>query len=302
MRLRLAQSAALAVVVAGCGGGAEPASRSRSAAPEWRALAPASLARTEVAAARVGRFVYVMGGFERESGATTAATERYDIERDRWTRVADMPVALNHAAAASYKGRVYVLGGYRARTGLSREVATLYRFNPRRDRWTRLPSAPTSRGALAVGVIGRRLYAVGGANTDDGSARDAGDLRLPQAELAHGTGHGGPARAPRRSRRRPSLLRARRPGGRPGQLHRRRGLRPAHAPLASRARDAQGARGDRRGHDRRPHRRRRRRGVGRHDPGGRAVRRAPAATGAACQTCRRRATAWAPWRETAVST
>ena len=125
MRLRLAQSAALAVVVAGCGGGSEPASRSGSAAPEWRALAPASLARTEVAAARVGRYVYVMGGFERDSGATTAATERYDIERDRWTRVADMPVALNHAAATSYKRRVYVLGGYRARTGLSREVATL---------------------------------------------------------------------------------------------------------------------------------------------------------------------------------
>src|SRR5829696_9635528 len=93
--------AALAAVVAagGCGGASAPT----RAAPEWRALAPASLARTEVAAARVGRYVYVMGGFERDSGATTAATERYDIERDRWTRVADMPVALNHAAAASYK-------------------------------------------------------------------------------------------------------------------------------------------------------------------------------------------------------
>src|SRR5918994_2160933 len=87
-----------------------------------RAPAPASLARTEVAAARVGRYVYVMGGFERDSGATTAATERYDIERDRWTRMADMPAALNHAAAAAYKRRVYVLGGYRARTGLNREV------------------------------------------------------------------------------------------------------------------------------------------------------------------------------------
>src|SRR5688500_18493012 len=153
-----------ALAGAGCGRDALPA-----AAPRWEALDPATLERTEVAAARVGRYVYVVGGFERRTGATTAATERYDIERDRWTRVANMPVALNHAAAASYKRRVYVLGGYRGRTGLSQEVATLYRYDPRRDRWTRLQSAPTRRGALAVGVAGGRLYAVGGANAEAGA-------------------------------------------------------------------------------------------------------------------------------------
>ena len=135
----------------------------------WKPLAPATLERTEVAAARVGRFVYVMGGFEQASGATTAVTERYDIRRDRWRRVADMPVGLNHAAAVSYRGAVYVVGGYRGRSTLDDEVATLYRYQPRRDRWTRLPSAPTRRGALAAGVIGHRLYAVGGAATGRGA-------------------------------------------------------------------------------------------------------------------------------------
>ena len=84
-----------------------------TAAPAWRTLAPATLARTEVADA---------GGFERDSGTTTAATERYDIRRDRWTRVADMPVGLNHAAAAAYKGRVYVVGGYRGRRRVHRSL------------------------------------------------------------------------------------------------------------------------------------------------------------------------------------
>ena len=37
-----------------------------------------------MAAARIGRYVYVVGGFERASGQTTAAVERYDIRRDRW--------------------------------------------------------------------------------------------------------------------------------------------------------------------------------------------------------------------------
>jgi non-specific serine/threonine protein kinase len=164
MRARLALCALLAL--AGCGGGgAEPAAQP---AREWTALAPATLARTEVAAARVGRFVYVMGGFERESGATTAATERYDIENDRWRRVADMPVPLNHAAAASYRGQVYVVGGYRGRGSLSDPIAALFRYDPERNRWSRLAAPPSARGALAAGLVGGRLYAVGGAR--DGTA------------------------------------------------------------------------------------------------------------------------------------
>ena len=84
---------------------------------------PAQLSRTEVAAARVGRFVYVVGGFEQRSGATTAAVERYDIVRDRWRRVRSMPVGLNHPAAAAYRGNVYVLGGYTGRGDLRGEVS-----------------------------------------------------------------------------------------------------------------------------------------------------------------------------------
>jgi N-acetylneuraminic acid mutarotase len=155
-----------ALVGAGCSTGSQPSAQLTAS---WASRAPAKLERTEVAAARVGRHIYVMGGFVRRGRRTTAATERYDTERDRWTRVADMPVPLNHAAAATYRGRVYVVGGYRARSGLSDESAALYRYDPRRDRWRRLRPAPTARGALAAGVIGHRLYAVGGANARDGA-------------------------------------------------------------------------------------------------------------------------------------
>jgi hypothetical protein len=141
----------------------EPAT---SATGRWTAKRPSLLARTEVAAARVGRFVYVAGGFERRSGRSTAAVERYDLRRDRWRRVHPMPVALNHPAAAAYRGDVYVLGGYTGRGDLRGEVASLYRYDPGRDRWSRLPDAPTRRAALAVGVVGSKLYAAGGANSD----------------------------------------------------------------------------------------------------------------------------------------
>jgi N-acetylneuraminic acid mutarotase len=159
--MRWLGAAIVVCAVAACGGdGSEPAPAATS---KWRPLSPATLERTEVAAARVGRFIYVMGGFEKSSGGTVAITERYDIRNDRWRRVADMPAGLNHAAAVAYRGDVYVVGGYRGRASLDDEVSTLYRYDPGRNRWTRLPSAPTRRGALAAGVVGHRLYAVGGA-------------------------------------------------------------------------------------------------------------------------------------------
>ena len=175
---------AAVVVLAACGG---------ADAAEWRALRPATLERTEVAAARVGDAIYVVGGFERRSGADTAAVERYDISRDRWTRVRDMPVALDHAAIAVHRGHVYVVGGYAG----GRAVAGLLRYDPARDRWTRRGSMPTARGALTAGVIGDRLYAAGGA-VNGQALRDARGLRLHDSSLELRAADGGRPRAPRR--------------------------------------------------------------------------------------------------------
>jgi N-acetylneuraminic acid mutarotase len=106
--------------------------------------------------------VYVVGGFDGANNQTTAAVERYDIERDSWKRVRDMPVGLNHTVAATYKGDVYVMGGYGSRSGLAEEVDTLYRYRPKTDRWSKLPAAPSTRAAHTMGVIGHRLYVAGG--------------------------------------------------------------------------------------------------------------------------------------------
>jgi N-acetylneuraminic acid mutarotase len=137
---------------------------SAAAASEWKwTTGPKSLVkRTEVAAAQAGRSIYVIGGFE-EPGRTTAVVERYEIDARRWSKVQPLPVPLNHAAAVGYRGSVYVLGGYAGASGLSEPVATLYRYDPARDRWAKLPSAPTARAALALGAMGGRLYAAGGA-------------------------------------------------------------------------------------------------------------------------------------------
>jgi N-acetylneuraminic acid mutarotase len=164
---RVVAGAALAALVAAGalaatrGDGKRPPARA-ARIDRWVALRSAPLQRSEVGAARVGGAIYVVGGFV-PPGRTTAAVERYDVRRNRWTQARSMPIALNHAAAAAYGGRLYVVGGYAAAAGLSDEVSMLVRYDPRSDRWTRLPSAPTRRAALAVGVLGDRLYVAGGA-------------------------------------------------------------------------------------------------------------------------------------------
>ena len=158
----LGAAASLALALSGCG---ETAS---SAAQRWQQLRDSTLARTEVAAARVGDGAYVVGGFAAPDGATTGVVERYDLRRDRWTRVAPIPQPVNHAAAVAYRGAVYVVGGYTAANGLAAETAALWRYDPGPDRWTRLPDAPTPRAALVAGVIADRMYVAGGAR--DGAA------------------------------------------------------------------------------------------------------------------------------------
>jgi N-acetylneuraminic acid mutarotase len=119
------------------------------------------LRRTEVAGAAVGGDIYVIGGFVPPR-RTTAVVERR--RHGHWTRTRSLPAALNHAAAVGYRGHVYVAGGYASRNGLGQPVKTLYRYDPARDRWTRLPDMPTARAALALGAIGGHLYAAGGAD------------------------------------------------------------------------------------------------------------------------------------------
>lgn len=157
-----------------------------AATSEWRPLADARLDRTEVAAARVGRFAYVVGGFDRASGTTTAAVERYDLDADRWTRVADLPVGVNHAAAVSHRGRLYVLGGYEAAGSGAAGTGAVYRYDPAADGWTELEPMPTPRGALAADVVDGRIHAVGG-------ARDGRALATVEVyDVARGTWRAGP--------------------------------------------------------------------------------------------------------------
>lgn len=140
-----------------------------SAIGAWGSLAPSPLRRTEVGAARVGRYIYVAGGFVPEGGATRRMV-RYDIDRDRWRSLRSMPIAVHHPGMAALKGKIYVHGGMRTGGAAKGPASRLYRYNPATDRWRRLDDGHHRRLAHAFEPIGGKLYAAGGSN-------DSGDLR-----------------------------------------------------------------------------------------------------------------------------
>jgi N-acetylneuraminic acid mutarotase len=165
-------------------------------ATRWRRLRSATLARCEVAGARIGRFIYVVGGFTRPEASdplpTTGVLERYDIRHDRWQRMAPLPVPVNHAVAVAFRGSLYVHGGWPVFLEYN-ATANFWRFDPRRNRWTRMPSSPTPRGAEAGAVIGDKLYVAGGAD-NSGSLRSLEIYDFTRRRWSEGPSFSGPAR------------------------------------------------------------------------------------------------------------
>jgi N-acetylneuraminic acid mutarotase len=136
----------------------------------WRPLAPiAGGPRQEHGVAAVGAKVYVIGGIITDpvgDFATTGRVEVYDTRRDTWSDAAPLPVAMNHPNVATVGAKVYVLGGLSG--GASwQALRDSFVYDPRVDRWTRLPSMPAgiALGSAAMGVHGPRIYLAGGMRT-----------------------------------------------------------------------------------------------------------------------------------------
>jgi N-acetylneuraminic acid mutarotase len=117
--------------------------------------------RTEVGAARVGRFIYVVGGFKPPFDTTTEVA-RYDIESNDWDLVAPLPLGVNHPGAVAHRGKLYVHGGFTADGGLASETDALQRFDPATGAWTTLAPSGPARAAETLAAVRGRLYAIGG--------------------------------------------------------------------------------------------------------------------------------------------
>jgi N-acetylneuraminic acid mutarotase len=161
----IAAAAAAAIVLLSDGERANGGPTASEAAKGWTRLAASPLSRTEVGAARIDNFIYVVGGFQPPGGDTSAKVARYDIDAGTWQQLADMPIGVNHPAVAALGGRLFVHGGYRDDASLSGESDALQVFDPASGAWSQLAPSGVPRGAHTL-VAGRGLlFAIGGAQT-----------------------------------------------------------------------------------------------------------------------------------------
>lgn len=176
------------------------ARESPQASGRWETLAPASIKRTEVAAAAVGEKIYLVGGFReldwvetilsrffnRPSIISTDAVEEYDTTLDRWRLRAPLPIPVHHASAASVADRLYVVGGLIQ--WLPGRSARVFVYDPTTNSWSERAPMPTPRGALGLAEHNGKLYAIGGIGANGNSAAvemydPVTDTWMPRAAL-----------------------------------------------------------------------------------------------------------------------
>jgi Kelch motif len=129
-----------------------------AAALTWAPLHPATLERTEVAAARIGHHAYVVGGFVAPDRTTGRGRALRPARRNRWTRLRDMPTARAALAVAVVGGRLYAAGGAAG----GRALATLEVYDFATGRWARRRDMPTAREHLAAVASRGAVYVIAG--------------------------------------------------------------------------------------------------------------------------------------------
>lgn len=122
---------------------------------EWTTLPPMPRPRSELAAAVVDEWIYIVGGF-----GGPAQVECFHPASGTWATAPDLPQGVHHPGVTALDGVVYVAGGY-AEDGAATDA--LWAFAPGTGAWEARAPMPTARGALGLAAVDGRLYAIGGA-------------------------------------------------------------------------------------------------------------------------------------------
>jgi N-acetylneuraminic acid mutarotase len=132
--------------------------------PSTRDSSDASAVVNIAGVLRANTFGLSVGGY---NGGYLDTVETYNPATDYWTAKAPMLTRRDLLAAGVVSGRLYVVGGSNGKI-----LNTVEAYNPATNAWTTcvattcISRMPTARGYLAAGIIGRRLYAVGGADVN----------------------------------------------------------------------------------------------------------------------------------------
>jgi N-acetylneuraminic acid mutarotase len=100
----------------------------------------------------------------------TDIVEIYDPATRTWTRGAPLPAAVGGITGAAHAGCMFVFGGEGEPNHVLFLTPTTFGYDPRADRWTRLPDLPIAiHGLKGSAVIDGRILLPGGAITLGGN-------------------------------------------------------------------------------------------------------------------------------------
>lgn len=143
----------------------------------WTKRKPMQLAAHHLAVTDLNGKIYVFGGFVPPQSGPPAWQPidnawEYDPANDTWKALAPMPTKRGSAVAAAVGGKIYVIGGGTTSPG-SKEpsihparphlaVGTVEEYDPATNSWRARTPMPTPRNHAGVGVVGGKIYVIGG--------------------------------------------------------------------------------------------------------------------------------------------
>jgi N-acetylneuraminic acid mutarotase len=143
----------------------------------WASKKPMPIPTHHAAIAEYQGKIYVMGGAIQRAASgpnqfpTNNAWE-YDPTEDSWKALPPMPTSRMAAVAAEAGGKIYVIGGASVHPGHSivslsadvphRSLDTNEMYDPATNQWETRSPMPTARNHAAAGVVGGKIYVIGG--------------------------------------------------------------------------------------------------------------------------------------------
>jgi N-acetylneuraminic acid mutarotase len=139
-------------------------------ADHWTQLAKLPERREHCAAGAMFGKIYVGGG--RVDGITTVEpkTWEYDPATDTWTQKADIEPARGGLAGAVLQNRLLVFGGEGNPAAMSNGVyPDIDAYDPVTNTWARIGTMAVPRHGYGAGLVGDRIYLMGGAIKQGGT-------------------------------------------------------------------------------------------------------------------------------------
>ncbi|MEM7475471.1 MAG: kelch repeat-containing protein [Planctomycetota bacterium] len=135
---------------------------------EWEKLPDLPAPRSSLDAAVVGRWVYVVGGWNLQGASSRSAPWHEDILRFNlddpdagWESIEGPGYKTRALSAAAHDNKLFVIGGIQDR-GITRKVSI---FDPQTDQWSEGPELPadssTAGFATSAFAVGSHLYCTG---------------------------------------------------------------------------------------------------------------------------------------------